>query len=53
MAYEALKHYSQRDLTFRFVSNIDGTDFAEAIRDLDAEETLFIFHLKPLRLSRQ
>jgi len=42
MAYEALKHYSQRDLTFRFVSNVDGTDFAEAVRDLDAEETLFL-----------
>jgi glucose-6-phosphate isomerase len=42
MAYEALRHYSQRDLTFRFVSNIDGTDFAEATRDLNAEETLFI-----------
>ena len=42
MAYEALKHYSQRDLTFRFVSNVDGTDFVEATRDLDAEETLFI-----------
>src|ERR1017187_6589107 len=42
MAYEALRHYSQRDLTFRFVSNIDGTDFAEATRDLEAEETLFI-----------
>jgi len=42
MAYEALKHYSQRDLTFRFVSNVDGTDFAEAVRDLDPEETLFI-----------
>ncbi len=42
MAYEALKHYSQRDITFRFVSNVDGTDFAEATRDLDAEETLFI-----------
>src|ERR1017187_7038306 len=37
MAYEALRHYSQRDLTFRFVSNIDGTDFAEATRDLDPE----------------
>jgi glucose-6-phosphate isomerase len=46
MAYEALKHYSQRDLIFRFVSNIDGTDFAEAIRDLDAEETLFIISSK-------
>jgi glucose-6-phosphate isomerase len=42
MAYEALKHYSQRDLTFRFVSNVDGTDFAEATHDLDPEETLFI-----------
>jgi glucose-6-phosphate isomerase len=42
MAYEALKYYSQRDLTFRFVSNVDGTDFAEAVRDLNAEETLFL-----------
>ena len=42
MAYEALKHYSQRDLTFRFVSNVDGTDFAEAVRDLSPEETLFL-----------
>ena len=42
MAYEALKHYAQRDLTFRFVSNIDGTDFHEATIDLDPEETLFI-----------
>ncbi len=42
MAYEALKHYSRRDLTFRFVSNVDGTDFAEATRDLDPAETLFI-----------
>lgn len=42
MAYEALKHYCQRDLTFRFVSNVDGTDFAEAVIDLDPEETLFI-----------
>ena len=42
MAYEALWHYSQRDLTFRFVSNVDGTDFEEATRDLDPEETLFI-----------
>lgn len=42
MAYEALKHYSQRDLTFRFVSNVDGTDFAEAVIDLDPEETLFL-----------
>ncbi|HEY8094707.1 MAG TPA: glucose-6-phosphate isomerase, partial [Methylobacter sp.] len=42
MAYEALRHYSQRDLTFRFVSNVDGTDFVEATHDLDPEETLFI-----------
>ena len=42
MAYEALKHYSQRDLTFRFVSNVDGTDFVEAVVDLDPEETLFL-----------
>src|SRR5271170_2288354 len=42
MAYEALKHYSQRDITFRFVSNVDGTDFAEAVQDLNAEETLFL-----------
>ncbi len=42
MAYEALRHYSQRDMTFRFVSNVDGTDFVEATRDLDAAETLFI-----------
>jgi len=42
MAYEALRHYSQRDMTFRFVSNVDGTDFAEATRDLDPGETLFI-----------
>jgi glucose-6-phosphate isomerase len=46
MAYEALRHYSQRDLTFRFVSNIDGTDLAEAIRDLDPAETLFIISSK-------
>jgi len=46
MAYEALRHYSQRDLTFRFVSNVDGTDFAEATRDLDAAETLFIISSK-------
>jgi glucose-6-phosphate isomerase len=42
MAYEALRHYTQRDLTFRFVSNVDGTDIAEATRDLDPERTLFI-----------
>lgn len=46
MAYEALKHYSQRDMTCRFVSNIDGTDFAEAVRDLDPAETLFIVSSK-------
>jgi glucose-6-phosphate isomerase len=46
MAYEALKHYSQRDMTFRFISNIDGTDFAEAVRDLDPAETLFIVSSK-------
>ena len=46
MAYEALRHYSQRDLTFRFVSNVDGTDIAEATRDLNAEETLFIISSK-------
>jgi len=46
MAYEALRHYSRHDLTFCFVSNIDGTDFAEATRDLDAEETLFIISSK-------
>ncbi len=42
MAYEALRHYSDRNLTFRFVSNVDGTDFAEAVRDLQADETLFL-----------
>ena len=42
MAYEALKHYSQRDLTFRFISNVDGTDFAEAVQDLSTDETLFL-----------
>lgn len=46
MAYEALKHYSRRDLTFRFVSNIDGTDFLEATRGLDPAETLFIVSSK-------
>jgi glucose-6-phosphate isomerase len=46
MAYEALKHYSDRALTFRFVSNIDGTDFAEAVRDLDPSETLFVISSK-------
>jgi len=46
MAYEALKHYSQRNLTFRFVSNVDGIDFVEATRDLDPAETLFIVSSK-------
>ena len=46
MAYEALKHFSARDMTFRFVSNVDGTDFAEAVWDLDAAETLFIISSK-------
>ena len=46
MAYEALKHYSQRDLTFRFVSNVDSTDFVEAVRDLSPDETLFIISSK-------
>jgi glucose-6-phosphate isomerase len=46
MAYEALKHYSRRDLTFRFVSNVDSTDFVEATRDLFADETLFIVSSK-------
>ena len=46
MAYEALRHYSRRDLVFRFVSNVDGTDFAEAVRDLAADETLFIVSSK-------
>ena len=46
MAYEALKHYSERNMTFRFVSNVDGTDFAEAVRDLDPAETLFIVSSK-------
>ncbi|HEV3268536.1 MAG TPA: glucose-6-phosphate isomerase [Acidimicrobiales bacterium] len=46
MAYEALRHFSQRDLTFRFVSNVDATDFVEAVRDLDAQETLFIISSK-------
>ncbi len=46
MAYEALRHYRRRDLTFRFVSNVDGTDFAEATRDLDPAETLFVVSSK-------
>ena len=46
MAYEALRHYSRRDLTFRFVSNVDATDFAEAVHDLDPARTLFIVSSK-------
>jgi glucose-6-phosphate isomerase len=46
MAYEALKHYAEPSMTFRFVSNVDGTDFAEAVRDLDPSETLFIVSSK-------
>jgi len=46
MAYEALRHYSDRSLTLRFVSNIDGTDFVEAVRDLDPEATLFVVSSK-------
>ena len=46
MAYEALRHYSERTMTFRFVSNVDGTDFAEAVHDLDPAETLFIISSK-------
>src|SRR6266700_1144023 len=46
MAYEALKHYSERDMTFRFVSNVDGTDFAEAVQGLDPAETLFVVSSK-------
>jgi glucose-6-phosphate isomerase len=48
MAYEALRHYSKRDMTFRFVSNVDGTDFVESTRDLDPEETLFIVSSKTI-----
>jgi glucose-6-phosphate isomerase len=46
MAYEALKAYSKRDMTFRFVSNVDGTDFVEAVRDLDPSQTMFIVSSK-------
>src|ERR1700746_2985956 len=46
MAYEALRHYSERSMTLRFVSNVDGTDFAEAVRDLDPSETMFIVSSK-------
>ena len=52
MAYEALRHYSDRDLTFRFVSNVDGTDFAEATRDLDPAETLFIVVVQDVHDAR-
>ena len=46
MAYEALRHYSERSMTFRFVSNVDGSDLVEATRDLDPAETLFIVSSK-------
>ncbi|MGE5281673.1 MAG: glucose-6-phosphate isomerase [Chloroflexota bacterium] len=46
MAYEALRHFSRREMTFRFVSNVDGTDFVECTRDLDPEETLFVISSK-------
>jgi len=46
MAYEALRHYSHRDMTFRFVSNVDGTDFSEAVRDLEPAETMFVVSSK-------
>ena len=46
MAYEALRHYTRRDIAFRFVSNVDSTDFVEATRDLDPEQTLFIISSK-------
>jgi glucose-6-phosphate isomerase len=49
MAYEALRYYSRRDMTFRFVSNVDGTDLAEAVRDLDPAETLFIICSKTFK----
>jgi glucose-6-phosphate isomerase len=49
MAFEALRHFSQRDLTYRFVSNVDGTDFAEAVHGLDPEETLFIISSKTFK----
>src|SRR5579884_3472898 len=52
MAYEALKHYSRRDMTFRFVSNVDGTDFVECTRDLDPAETLFIISSKTFTTLR-
>jgi len=46
MAYEALRHFSRREMTFRFVSNVDGTDFVESTRDLDPAETLFVISSK-------
>ncbi len=51
MAYEALRHYSDRDITFRFVSNVDGTDFVEAVRDLEPDETLFVVCSKTFTTS--
>jgi glucose-6-phosphate isomerase len=51
MAYEALRHYSKRDMTFRFISNVDATDFTEATRDLSADETLFIVSSKTFTTS--
>ena len=53
MAYEALKAYSQRELTLRFVSNVDGTDFVEATHDLDPAETLFIISSKTFTTSKR
>src|SRR3546814_13469782 len=53
MAYEALRDYSRRDMTFRFVSNVDGTDFVEATRDLDAAETLFIVRSEERRVGKE
>jgi len=53
MAYEALRSFSDRDMTFRFVSNIDGTDFAEAVIDLDAAETMFVISSKTSPRSRR
>jgi glucose-6-phosphate isomerase len=52
MSYEALKAYSKRDMTFRFVSNVDGTDFVEAVRDLDPSQTMFIVSSKTLPWRR-
>ena len=52
MAYEALKHFSARAMTFRFVSNVDGTDFAEAVWDLNAAGTLFIISSKTFTTQR-